>query len=243
MSNEYVQVLYHKIEELIRFQRDTYVNENGDITDVDEFLDIQRQINELFEIITASRGRAMKQIVYNQFMYDNATKHDARISQDMGMFVFITVNPLDQYIDPKILLNSAKNFMDGKYVEYGAYTIEQRSENQDYHGCHLHILLKRCRPPSVIRNAIKSNFLHLVGNNNAIKIMTKDAVEDCYGFWTYISGAKKNQAKHQKQAMDVEMRKKYGFQDLYTVGDCHLLVRQSPSVHQGKITLKIKPSI
>lgn len=231
---KYRHKIYGEIDDLILEQK-CCLNEDGDITDVERFLDIQTQINDLFLITQKSKKDAMLKICTNELLYANQSK-DGRKSSEMKDFVMITINPMTT-VTVDQLVNAVKRFMGSAFVEYGMYVFEQRSPDSNWYGWHCHLLFKRGRKPAMVREGIQRILRPLTGNDQAIKVKSQSELLDVKNYVNYMKGVKKDPNKALAIEQTVLWRESLGLSSVYTVGDCSLLVEQSPGA-SGKIVLK-----
>lgn len=234
-TENYIQVLDIKINTLILEQKEVY--DEGILTkscELDEerfnrFMEIQNQINHFQSLKNRSQDRAIQQICYNQLMRQNFVK-DGRKSNEMGDYVFLTINPPD-YIPYTRLVNAVKSFTSLCVCKWSVYVFEQRSiDENDYRGFHSHILFQRDRKPKEVQKAIDRIFYEsgIVPDRNKMKHWARQTLDQVKGALVYMKGGKKDRDKLPKVENDTRMRSSYGLDPLYIVGDCPLLVRQSP---------------
>lgn len=235
----YIHVIYQKIDSLIETQKKLF--DEGDVgchkenENVVPFLEIQRQINEYYELIEKSRMRAMSQICYNQLMIANYVK-DGRRSKEMMDYVFLTINPPDQLPYGK-LVSAVKDFTSLCVVDWAYYVFEQRGVQEGmYNGFHTHILFHRDRRPSEVEKAIYRIFSPLVPDDKKIRWWSKSELSEVKNALSYMEGKKDDPAKADKISNDKLMRRDYGLEAMYVVGTPPLLVGGVPT--KPKLGLK-----
>lgn len=132
--------------------------------------------------------------------------------KDKGDYMWLTVNP-----KPEVSLEDLKKATEkasNSYVfDCGNYVFEQRSEEKEWSGFHMHMIAKRNKSPSVVKSEMKRYFLKLVGNENALHITFVDD-EVAADKLTYIKGKKKEE-KMKKVLFDQLFRQHYNLKDLY----------------------------
>lgn len=228
-DKNYIRILEAKINDLIDQQRKTYTPDL-ETYDVEQFLSYQVEINKYGELLRKSRERAISQICFNQLMYQNQ-RQDGRFSSEIKEYVMITINP-----SPSVLFDEffklVKRFMGFSFIEFGVYCFEQRSKTSEWNGFHSHILLKRCKKPSVLLTSIERLFSGIVDNvhdSRKIKIKSQSQLKDVKNYYGYMMGSKADKSKSDSITQTRLWRRALGIDEIYTVGDCSLLVEQSPS--------------
>lgn len=160
-------------------------------------------------------------------MYMNAmSRHrDARRSDTMGEYIFLTINP-PEHTPLTMLCQSLNQFTHLAVVKWAVYDIEQRGTDEgDYRGIHAHMLFQRDKRPSEVLKEMDRIFLSIVPDRSKMKYITKNTIDEVKNILEYIQGNKKSPDKMIKVNNDVRMRKAYGLEQLYIVGDCPLLVK------------------
>lgn len=199
-----------------------YFDGDYDYVNDSDFLDSIDRMYNLLEIMTSAdhKVKMMKQI------HHNFVSHDGRKTKTD--YIWLTVNPDPAKLDPQCFFNVTNGFSHLKPVGAIIYVFEQRGTvKDDYHGIHLHALIKRNGKPTLIENAIHSNFDRFVGNpldkhHIDIEYIT---LEECKSKFVYMKGQKKS-AKMDKANNDPAFRTHYGLQTIYTraptslVGGC-----------------------
>lgn len=148
--------------------------------------------------------------------YDTIIKNKGNTLKKSCDTKLITISLDDDKFNPSKIVESMCSllkkslFKDCKYK----WVIEQRADNYNYHGYHIHLL---CRNFSVSKSRIidkvyESMKSFLSGKNyiDVRLIVNDNGVED------YISGDKQSPEKMRKIPFDESMRKKYKFKDIYT---------------------------
>lgn len=247
-TQNYIKSLYAKIDDLIKTQNSIFKEGDDDKhwtdigqkenTQFTEFMEVQREINRYYDMIVQSKDRAMKQICYNQLMIQNALK-DGRKSKEMKDYIFLTINPPNQ-LPYKKLIQAVEDFTSLVVVKWAHYVFEQRgTEEGEYRGFHTHILFQRDRRPSEVEKAIYRIFMPLVPDRQKIKWWSQDKIEEIRNAYGYITGHKKSEDKQDATSNNINMRRDFGLDQIYTVGEPPLLVGGS-HVAQKKILLKKK---
>lgn len=232
-SMSYISVLYRKIDDLILMQKDVYgeniLDEHGNLDSArfDRFMEIQKEINHLYDLKSKAQDRAVQQVCYNQLMRQNSVK-DARKSTKMEDYVFLTINPPDS-IDYSVVVKAVKQFTHLSVCQWAAYVFEQRQVDEgDYRGFHCHILFRRNKKPYEVEKEMDRIFLYnIVPDKHKMKMWSRPNMSDVKNAFGYLNGSKADECKQAKLNNDVRMRVHYGLETMYIVGDCPLLVRQS----------------
>lgn len=144
------------------------------------------------------------------------------VKQGSNPYAFYTVNFRPEYDDKieeiddvmKDFTQKCKYLSEQKY----AYTIEQRSEDDDTKGIHCHIIFEKGKnPPSKLQRAFKNKFFDkYVGTNACLdyKYISEDKFKDKL---EYIMGIKQKD-KMAKVHQDRRLRKQKGIGQYYTNG-------------------------
>jgi len=133
-------------------------------------------------------------------------------------FVFITVNP-----SPDVPLSDFRKAVDKSvkktFIKKSLHVIEQRGETMEElgKGFHTHILIdKGDFRPSHLRREFARTFSKVCDTSNPHCFnINYCKIEDIPKRQNYILGSKKDVAKHKKQLMDKEFRKKFAIKEYY----------------------------
>lgn len=186
----------------------------------------ERKVTELFQQIQRARVNSHVKVMESQFTNEitSVTPSDGRSSKDLGLFVMITVNP-EPTVTHQQLFSTVQRFLSRKFVKWAIYNIEQRSDVQGtYHGFHCHILFERQRRPTDVFKAVKDTFVSIcpkvgpTGMPVSVKIKSRHSADEVVNYVHYMLGQKKDKAKKPKALNDVNMRKDFGYQPIYTLG-------------------------
>lgn len=154
--------------------------------------------------------------IYKNSPYQDTLRAAYEFRNTKPPIAFITVN-LDPKYDFTLLKKAVDKAMTKRWIVKAAWAFEQRSEQLPYSGFHCHILLDRGdKVPSELTREFKSSFRHICDVDNGHILNIKFLKRDCWEQkLDYISG-KKVQEKQAKCALDVQFRKEYHLDALYT---------------------------
>jgi len=145
----------------------------------------------------------------------NKKKEEETFKSD---YVFITVNPR-----PGVALNefvkTVNKSVQKTFIKKSLHVIEQRSEDMEElgKGFHTHILLNKgdYRMSHLRREFARTFGKYCDVDNPHCFNVDFCKPSDIYKRQNYMLGTKKDPAKHKKQLMDIEFRKKFNFSDYY----------------------------
>lgn len=135
-----------------------------------------------------------------------------------GDYIWLTVNPRDGDVDH--FVGVCHNFAKLVVNQAIIYVFEQRGESVgDYHGVHMHALIKRAEKPYAMNKAIHRVFDPLCGSDQHI-VITYVTLAQCRDKYRYMCGDKRD-SKLSKVKNDPEFRAFYSLDPLYQLGDAH----------------------
>lgn len=211
---------------------DPWVDTGDDLdTSTLEVLSMIEEVIRIQDKIRKARDRAHSQLMYQEELSSKSGHlKDARRSDDMKMYVSLTVNPPPD-VSPRSFISAVHNLFSSKVVEFGCYVFEQRGEEEgDYHGLHSHMFFKRGSKPCEVWKRIKSSFNDIVGESNIhnrhfINLRSTDVMNNERNYYTkYMDGKKKDQSKIAKVLNDTRMRSAYSLDKKYFKGASNLLL-------------------
>ena len=146
-------------------------------------------------------------------------------------YIFITINPKKSIAFEtfqEFISGKKQNLLSKKWIKDYIYCYEQRSEiENDYHGYHLHMVLKRNNKKMFdIRKEFKSTLKSIMDVDNPHCLNFKNIKDeaDLKRRLNYITNSKKDTEKHKKQYNDVFFRKQYDLKDHYKDNDHYNLL-------------------
>lgn len=175
---------------------------------------------EAYELDIKALRKAKFDIMYkyykdqiNQGEYPEMEKYLNRAEKP---FIFLTVNP-----KPSVNLLELKKAVEKchtkKWIAEFAYAYEQRGIIPgEYPGIHVHSIIKyREKKLSEIKREIQNTFKNLIGNAKHcdIKVLITKFLPDKE---KYIQGLKGDEEKFAKSLNDINMRKDYGLDRIYS---------------------------
>lgn len=145
----------------------------------------------------------------------NSENLEKWVNNKKGMYRYalITVNPkngVDIHRFHLKVIKACKKV----YIEKYMYCFEWRGREKDKNGfhCHIKIWIKKGKRAYAIKGEFYNTFKNYVGNHEHIN-MRYSNIDGC--FENYIKGEKDGKLK-EHNSYDIEMRKYYGFKELYT---------------------------
>jgi len=169
-------------------------------------------VDQIYRVICL-RSVVVDRLIQSEFR-DGLTDH-RKVKSD---YIWLTVNPREG--DVAKFVSTCHSFARLKPIFAMIYVFEQRGEDVgDYHGVHMHALIKRNDKPYNMLKAIYRVFDSWVGNRQHI-VATWVTLEQCRDKYRYMCGDKRD-SKLSKVQNDPQFRAVYSLDPLYQVGDAH----------------------
>ena len=163
-------------------------------------------------------------------------KPDKRKSEDMGTYLFVTINPDPSKLTEKkgilSFVSECRSFFRSYVFDVAEFVFEQRGKREgEYPGVHCHGIVRRCDTPSKVRKEIKRRFIDtgICGNDLHVQVKTieRDELNITRNYITGVKQGKNAQEgkdKQEKQANDAFFRRDFGLDPVYVTGEGKLLV-------------------
>lgn len=187
------------------------------------------RVSELIETITQVETQMMKALVRKhiasklksgsyhnlalQQIYDTVGGFETSKKKKSAKRKMVTVSFNDNKFKPTEFNELMERLLTFKYLKGAVYALEQRSDNSNWHGYHLHILTPDNKPkPSELIRDFNRVFDKYIDGTNFIQVdqmVSDNPIE-------YLVGTKKGQDKQFKQVQDKLMRTHYKIIDSTT---------------------------
>lgn len=130
-------------------------------------------------------------------------------------YYFLTINPRPD-IDVQLFLKTILKALSKRWITYYEFVLEQRSDTEDFHGVHTHIIFNKGIKHCKVVLEMKNSFKHMCDCSDFHYFNLKNIDNDeMIRKTSYILDRKADPEKWPKQDMDILFRAKHNLQKSY----------------------------